>query len=88
MMYDIAIGIFLGYDEAWAGVTGGLTFINIVKAEIILNIVLFSLFLIVTKKRPKTKENSLNLVKLFKKAKKPYKKHSRKKNRDEAVRIY
>jgi hypothetical protein len=33
-MVDIAIAIFLGYDEAQALRTGGLTFINIMYSEI------------------------------------------------------
>ena len=43
IMIDIAIAIFLGYNESWAKVTGGLTFLNIVKAEI----VVFFLLLII-----------------------------------------
>ncbi len=45
VMTDIVIAIFLGYNESWAQVTGGLTFENIMKAEIVVIILLLVLFL-------------------------------------------
>ena len=45
-MIDIGIAIFLGYDELRAIKTGGLTFPNIVKIEIIINSLLLILLLI------------------------------------------
>jgi len=40
IMVDVAIAIFLGYDEAQAARTGGLNFINIAKAELVVIIAL------------------------------------------------
>ncbi|MBN2423044.1 DUF1616 domain-containing protein [Candidatus Woesearchaeota archaeon] len=40
IMTDIAIAIFLGYNEAQALRTGGLTFFNIVKAEAVILLIL------------------------------------------------
>ena len=61
VMIDIAIAIFLGYNEAQALRTGGLTFQNIIKAEIIVFTILALLTWIkhvVKKKLFKKKNNS------------------------------
>ena len=58
---DVAIAIFLGYDEAQAARTGGLNFMNIAKVEAIAIAVLFCTWIFVNrknfKKKPKLDEN-------------------------------
>ena len=47
IMLDIAIAIFFGYNEAQALRTGGLTFTNIVYAELIIMFILALILIII-----------------------------------------
>lgn len=92
IILDIIVAVSLGYNEAWAAKTGGLTFSNLVLVESVLIAVLLIpyLYLIITRKRKlrRTLANGTEEAKEDKQAKKkpakkPKKKEAKKKTKKE-----